>query len=99
MDTTAQNEVIVTQGVRKVYSDNGVPVEAVRGIDLTIKSGEFTAIVGPSGSGKTTFLNVISGLDTATEGDIWLNGRRLAEMSGRELSDFRRDNVGFIFQA
>jgi putative ABC transport system ATP-binding protein len=99
MDTTTQNEVIVTRGVRKVYSDNGVPVEAVRGIDLTIKSGEFTAIVGPSGSGKTTFLNVISGLDTATEGEIWLNGRRLSEMSGRELSDFRRDNVGFIFQA
>ncbi len=99
MDTTTQNEVIVTRGVRKVYSDNGVPVEAVRGIDLTIKSGEFTAIVGPSGSGKTTFLNVISGLDTVTEGEIWLNGRRLSEMSGRELSDFRRDNVGFIFQA
>jgi putative ABC transport system ATP-binding protein len=99
MDTTTRNEVIVTRGVRKVYSDNGIPVEAVRGIDLTITSGEFTALVGPSGSGKTTFLNVISGLDTATEGEIWLNGRQLSEMSGRELSDFRRDNVGFIFQA
>ncbi|MCP4707296.1 MAG: ATP-binding cassette domain-containing protein, partial [Planctomycetes bacterium] len=99
MESTTHNEVIVTRGIRKVYSDNGVPVEAVRGIDLTITTGEFTAIVGPSGSGKTTFLNVISGLDTATEGEIRLNGQLLSEMSGRELSDFRRDNVGFIFQA
>ncbi len=93
------NGVIVTEGVKKTYSDNGVPVKAVRGIDLTIKTGEFTAIVGPSGSGKTTFLNIISGLDTVTEGKVWLNGRPLSDMSGKELSDFRRDNIGFIFQA
>jgi putative ABC transport system ATP-binding protein len=93
------NEVIVARDVEKVYSDNGVPVQAVRGIDLTITRGEFTAIVGPSGSGKTTFLNVISGLDSASGGDVWLNGRKLTDMSGRELSDFRRDSVGFIFQA
>ena len=91
--------VIVTAGVKKTYSDNGVPVEAVRGIDLTINKGEFTAIVGPSGSGKTTFLNIISGLDNVTEGTVWLNGRQLSDMSGKELSDFRRDNIGFIFQA
>jgi len=99
MDTQAQGEVIVTREVKKVYSGNGVPVHAVRGIDVVIKTGEFTAIVGPSGSGKTTFLNIISGLDTATEGEVWLNGRRLSAMSGKELSDFRRDSVGFIFQA
>ena len=93
------NGVIVTEGVKKTYSDNGVPVKAVRGIDLTIKTGEFTAIVGPSGSGKTTFLNIISGLDTVTEGKVWLNGKPLSDMSGKELSDFRRDNIGFIFQA
>ncbi len=92
-------DVIVARGVKKTYEDNGVPVEAIRGIDLTIKRGEFTAIVGPSGSGKTTFLNLISGLDTVTEGEILLNGRQLSSMNGRELSDFRRDNIGFIFQA
>jgi len=64
MNSETRQEIIVARGVRKVYSDNGVPVEAVRGIDLTITGGEFTAIVGPSGSGKTTFLNIISGLDT-----------------------------------
>jgi len=99
MNSETRQEIIVARGVRKVYSDNGVPVEAVRGIDLTITGGEFTAIVGPSGSGKTTFLNIISGLDTVTEGEVWLNGKQISTMSGRELSDFRRDNVGFIFQA
>lgn len=99
MPAHQNTDVIVTQGVTKVYSDNGVPVPAVQGIDLTIKPGEFTAIVGPSGSGKTTFLNIISGLDSVTSGKVWLDGRPLSEMSGRELSDFRRDNIGFIFQA
>jgi putative ABC transport system ATP-binding protein len=91
--------LIVASGVRKTYSDGGIPVEAVRGVDLVIEEGEFTAIVGPSGSGKTTFLNLIAGLDNLTEGKIWLRGRPLSEMSGRELSDFRRDHIGFIFQA
>ncbi|PKK83066.1 MAG: macrolide ABC transporter ATP-binding protein [candidate division Zixibacteria bacterium HGW-Zixibacteria-1] len=93
------DDVIVTRGIKKVYHDNGVPVPALRGIDLTIKKGEFTAIVGPSGSGKTTFLNIISGLDDVTEGQIWLAGKELSSMSGSELSDFRRDHIGFIFQA
>ncbi|MCZ6680122.1 MAG: ABC transporter ATP-binding protein [Candidatus Poribacteria bacterium] len=92
------NDVIVTEGVTKVYSEDSVPVEALRGIDLAIQSGEFTALVGPSGSGKTTFLNIISGLDTPTEGKVWLSGKPLSSMSGNELSDFRRDNIGFIFQ-
>jgi putative ABC transport system ATP-binding protein len=99
MSVNSDNHVIAAEGVTKVYSENGVPVHAIRGIDLEISSGEFTAIVGPSGSGKTTFLNIISGLDTLTEGKVWLSGRLISEMSGRELSDFRRDNIGFIFQA
>ena len=97
-----QNEntnVIVTEGVTKVYAADGIPVNALNGIDLTIQSGEFTALVGPSGSGKTTFLNIISGLDNPTEGKVWLAGKVLSEMSGNELSDFRRDNIGFVFQA
>ena len=99
MKTDNEKQVVVTKNVTKEYSDNGVPVMALRGIDLTIERGEFTALVGPSGSGKTTFLNVISGLDTLTGGEVWLAGRQLAELSGKELSDFRRDNIGFIFQA
>ncbi|MBN2586678.1 MAG: ABC transporter ATP-binding protein [Candidatus Fermentibacteraceae bacterium] len=92
-------DVIVTEGVEKTYEDSGVPVPAVRGIDYRLARGEFTAIIGPSGSGKTTFLNLIAGLDTPTSGKVWLSGRCISDMSGRDLSDFRRDNIGFIFQA
>ncbi|MCK4461926.1 MAG: ABC transporter ATP-binding protein [candidate division Zixibacteria bacterium] len=92
-------KVIVAEGITKEYSDNGMPVMALCGIDLTIQVGEFTAIVGPSGSGKTTFLNIVSGLDTVTSGSVWLDGKLLSEMSSRELSDYRRDKIGFIFQA
>ena len=99
MEQAQKTDVIVTAGVTKVYEADGVPVNALNGIDLTIRSGEFTALVGPSGSGKTTFLNIISGLDSPTEGSVWLAGKVLSEMSGNELSDFRRDNIGFVFQA
>jgi len=99
MAQVMENDVIVTKAIKKIYEDNGIPVPALRGIDLTISKGEFTAIVGPSGSGKTTFLNIISGLDDPSEGEVWLAGKKLASMSGSELSDFRRDHIGFIFQA
>lgn len=91
--------IIKTKNLKKRYKDNGVEVEAVRGVDLNIKPGEFTAVVGPSGSGKTTLLNLMSGLDTPTEGEVWLGDKLISGMSGTELADFRRDNVGFIFQA
>lgn len=93
------NSIIVTKNLKKDYKDDDIIVKAVRGIDLIIKEGEFTAIVGPSGSGKTTFLNIISGLDYPTEGQVWLKNKFISEMSGKELSDFRRDHIGFIFQA
>ncbi len=99
MEQIEKTDVIVTEGVTKVYTTDGIPVYALNGIDLTIESGEFTALVGPSGSGKTTLLNIISGLDSPTEGKVWLAGKLLSEMSGNELSDFRRDNIGFVFQA
>lgn len=94
-----RKNIIVTEKLKKDFKADGNIVHAVRNIDFTVKSGEFTAIVGPSGSGKTTFLNLISGLDTPTEGKIWLNEKRITEMNEKELSDFRRDHIGFIFQA
>ncbi|HDQ15043.1 MAG TPA: ABC transporter ATP-binding protein [Sediminispirochaeta sp.] len=92
-------KLIVTKNVRRDYRSDSVVVHAVRGIDLTIEKGEFTAIVGPSGSGKTTFLNLISGLDTPSDGAVFLKEREISSMSGNELSDFRRDHIGFVFQA
>jgi len=94
-----KDPIIVTENLKKDYREGGIVVPAVRGIDLTIKAGEFTAIVGPSGSGKTTFLNLISSLDYPTEGKVWLKNRLISEMSGNDLSDLRRDHIGFIFQA
>jgi putative ABC transport system ATP-binding protein len=94
-----QKNIIVTENLKKDYRENDIVVPAVRGIDLIIRAGEFTAVVGPSGSGKTTFLNIISGLDSPTEGKVWLEGNLLSEMKGARLSDFRRDHIGFIFQA
>ncbi len=94
-----KKNIIVTEKLKKDYKTDGNIVHAVRDIDFTVKSGEFTAIVGPSGSGKTTFLNLISGLDTPTAGKVWLNDKQITEMNGKELSDFRRDHIGFIFQA
>jgi putative ABC transport system ATP-binding protein len=91
--------IIRTENVQKKYREDGNVVDALQGIDLTVRAGEFTAVVGPSGSGKTTFLNVISGLDSLDGGRVWLGGKLISAMTGSELSDFRRDNIGFIFQA
>ncbi len=91
--------IIKTENLKKDYKEDGVVFHAIRGIDLTVEEGEFSAIVGPSGCGKTTLLNLISGLDSPDEGKVWLSGKLISDMSGKELSDFRRDNIGFIFQA
>jgi putative ABC transport system ATP-binding protein len=95
----AAQPVIVTENLRKDYREDGLVVPAVRGVDLTIRRGEFTALVGPSGSGKTTLLNLISGLDDPSEGRVWLKDRLISGLKSAELSDLRRDSIGFIFQA
>lgn len=91
--------VIEIQHVSKTYNTDGVEVHAVNDLSLSIKRGEFTAIAGPSGSGKTTLLNLMSGLDTPNSGKVMLSGKLISEMGGSELSDFRRDHIGFIFQS
>jgi putative ABC transport system ATP-binding protein len=92
-------DVIKVQNVTRTYKTGEIEVQALRGVDLTIAKGEFTAIAGPSGSGKTTLLNIIGGLDTPSSGDVVLGGKLISKMSGSELSNFRRDHVGFIFQS
>jgi putative ABC transport system ATP-binding protein len=93
-------KVFEIKKVSKIYGDNEeTNVHALKEVDLNILEGEFTAIVGPSGSGKTTMLNIMSGLDEVSEGIVNLGGQDISKMSGNDLSDFRRDHIGFIFQA
>jgi putative ABC transport system ATP-binding protein len=92
--------VIEVEHVTKDYAERGqVTARALRGVDLTIESGEFMAIAGPSGSGKTTLLNLIGALDAVTSGKIRVEGREIAGLSQTDLSDLRRDRIGFVFQA
>ena len=91
--------VIETEHVHRFFGEGEVGVAALDDISIKIEQGEFSAIIGPSGSGKTTFLQLVGGLDNPTSGRVWLSGANIAEMTGRELSDFRRDHIGFIFQS
>lgn len=91
--------VIETRGLTKIYNKDQVPVHALNGVDLSIKKGEFTAIVGPSGSGKTTLLNIIGGLDEPTDGTAIVKGTDLSTLSDSKLINFRLQHVGFVFQA
>ena len=91
--------IVSMRDVKKVYEQGSIEVHALRGIDLTIQKGEFTAICGPSGSGKTTTLNLIGALDAPTSGDITIEGESLLGKSRKQLSQLRRDRIGFVFQA
>ena len=93
-----KENVIELFNVHKWYYSGSVAVEALKGISFTIQDGNFVCVLGPSGSGKTTLLNIISGLDVAEEGDIFVNGYNLSLLNDRYLTLFRRNNVSFIFQ-
>jgi len=85
--------------VKKIYQQGKIEVPALRGVDLEVEEGEFTTIFGPSGSGKTTLLNMIGCLDTPTEGEVSLSGKKVSDLSKKALAMVRRFNIGFVFQA
>jgi putative ABC transport system ATP-binding protein len=92
--------IIEIKGLHKVYdAETALPVRAVNGITLNIDTGEFTAVVGPSGSGKTTLLNIMGGLDHPSEGEVWIDGVKINELSSGQRTNFRMKNIGFVFQA
>jgi len=93
-----EQPVMVFKDVVKVYPLPSGDVTALDGINFKVERGEFISIMGPSGSGKSTLLNLMGCLDTPTSGDIYISGTRTVDMSDKELTELRRDRIGFIFQ-
>ena len=91
--------VIEIKDLVKIYDGSAVEVTAIDCVNLNIEAGEFTAIVGPSGSGKTTLLNMIGGLDSPTSGSITIDGVDITRLKSKQLTDFRLNNIGFVFQS
>lgn len=85
-------------GLTKVYRNGALEVQALRGIDFQARKGEFVVILGPSGSGKSTFLNIVGGLDRASDGEVWFEEHQLTALDEAQLTQYRRDHVGFVFQ-
>ena len=92
------SEFVTLKDVRKIYKRGEVEIMAAAGIDFEIKKGEFAVVVGPSGAGKTTVLNILGGMDTATSGQVLVDGQDIATYSTKQLTAYRRDDIGFVFQ-
>lgn len=84
--------------VKKIYNMGEVSIEALTDADFEIEKGEICVIVGPSGAGKTTLLNILGGMDTLTSGKIWLDGKEISRYSQKQLTTYRRYDIGFVFQ-
>ena len=97
MQDTTENYIHLEK-VSKIYGTKEVKIIAVDEISFHIAKGEFAVIVGPSGAGKTTVLNILGGMDTATSGQIWVDGRNIGKYNNRQLTSYRRDDIGFVFQ-
>ncbi|MCL5412768.1 MAG: ABC transporter ATP-binding protein [Candidatus Marsarchaeota archaeon] len=91
--------IITLENVKKVYGTKGMRYEAIRGVSLSVARGEFVSILGPSGSGKTTLLDLVGTLDRPTEGEVFINGRRVSSMPEGELARLRNRDIGFVFQS
>lgn len=90
--------IISLQGVDKIYKTKGGDIHALRGVDFEVQEGEFMAVVGPSGSGKSTLINMITGIDRPTNGEVFVAGQRLTNMSENQVAKWRGKNVGVVFQ-
>ena len=97
METSAS--AFRVEGLTKIYQMGEQQVQALRGVDLDIHKGELVVLLGPSGSGKSTFLNILGGLDVPTSGQVWFAGQEVTNMDERALTLYRRNHIGFVFQA
>lgn len=97
-DGSESDVIIRAQDVVKVYDTGSSMVEALRGVSFEVERGEMVAVMGPSGCGKTTLLNCLSGLDSVSSGEIWLEGQNLATMSDKKRTNYRAQRMGFVFQ-
>ncbi len=97
-DEEEKMSFVELKDVYKTYDMGGNKIHATAGVTLSIEKGEFCVIVGPSGAGKTTVLNILGGMDTATSGTIMLDGQDISKMTPRQLTLYRRYDVGFVFQ-
>jgi putative ABC transport system ATP-binding protein len=98
MDSKNDKTVVLLESVDKVFQTKAGPFTALRGVDLKVQAGEFVAVVGPSGSGKSTLINMITGIDRPTSGEVFVVGERLTEMSENKVAKWRGKNVGVVFQ-
>lgn len=89
---------VTLRNVRKIYKMGEVEIKAADGIDFDIEKGEFAVIVGPSGAGKTTVLNILGGMDTATSGQVLIDGQDITKYKPKQLIGYRREDIGFVFQ-
>lgn len=92
------NHYVEMTGVTKIYRMGEMEIKAADGIDFYIEKGEFAVIVGASGAGKTTVLNILGGMDTATSGQVFVDGQDISGLKGKKLVKYRREDVGFVFQ-
>jgi putative ABC transport system ATP-binding protein len=99
MSDPNQKIIVQARGLVRTYEDSGVPVQALRGVDLDIARGDFTCIAGPSGSGKTTLLNLLGGLDLPTAGSVAIEGTLLGNLTRTQRAELRLRRIGFVFQA
>ena len=98
MSSAPSNEVVIAGGVARQFGEGDTAVQALRGIDLHVASGELTAVMGPSGSGKSTLMHILAGLDKPTSGSVHIAGTEITTLDDTDLTKLRRRHIGFIFQ-
>lgn len=98
MSEQPSSDALVVRGIRKTFEAENAPVRALRGVDLTVSTGSFIALMGPSGCGKSTLLNLVAGLDVADEGSIFVAGEEVTGRSEDDLARLRRRHIGIVFQ-